>query len=290
MSKSNVLPDMDEPKMKTLGKQLNRSRKASIIYSDKLKDQLNIYNRSVDKAKRSLAGKYQIKSVRLKKHLAQVRGTQKVLHRRREQTFFEDTDEYPYGVYEGEKLDSYRREIDSVIKHKHPRERRLRKVENYMKTAKITGHILDEEDARIQFEMIMRRDHKDGFPREYKDGFHTRFLRREHPLGLTFVQDRQLYTPSPKTTASPLNQSGIKDVFSEESDSVFDGHMTPKSSPTKLHLPPITAGKDFVKYNVKQPSKFSLPNLQIRRATKAEIKTKPDPFERLNNRRATTFI
>ena len=284
---TNVLPDMDEPKMKTLGKQLNRSRKSSIIYHDKLKDQLGIYTRSVDKAKRSLAGKHQINSVRLKKHLAQVRGTQKVLHRKREQTFYEDSDEYPYGVYEGEKLDSYRREIDEIIKHKHPKERRMRKVDKYMKTAKITGHILDEEDARIQFEMIMRKD--------LKDGYASRFLRREHPLGMTFVQDRQTRTPSsPRPTASPFTQTVSKDIFSEESGSVFEGNITPNSSPTRLQLPPITAGKDFVKYNMKQPSKFSLPNLQIRRSTKADIKANlkplPSTFERLGKRRATTFI
>ena len=281
----NVLPDMDEPKMKTLGKQLNRSRKSSIIYSDKLKDQLDIYNRSLDRAKKSLAGKYQINSIRLKKHLVQVRGTQKCLRRRREQTFYEDSDEFPFGVYEGEKLATYRREIENIIQDKHPKQRRQRKVDQFMRTGRITGRILDDEDARIQFETIMTRKHKEGLA--------SSLLRREDPLGMTFLRDTLIHAPSPRAVASPRDLNSPRELLSNDSGSVFDGHITPASSPSKLTLPPIQAGKDFMKYSNKQSSKFSLPNLHIRRATKGTLITerpKPEYIERLSKRRATTFI
>ena len=251
-----------------------------------MKDQLNIYNKSMEKAKRSLAGKYQVNSIKLKRHLANVRGTQKCLRRRREQTFFEDSDEFPYGIYEGEKLSSYKYEIENIIQHKHPKERRLRKVEQYMRTGKVTGRILDEEDARIQFETLMRKDYK-------KEKISSSLIRKEHPLGMTFLRSRKPYTSSPRLMASPQDNKSSRGLFSAESDSVFDGTLTPKSSPTKLTLPPITAGKDFVKYSKKQPTKISLPNLQMRRATKAAIVpegVKNNYAERFNKRRATTFV
>lgn len=283
---ANVLPDIDEPKMKILGKQLNRNRKASIIYSDKVKDQLDVYNRSMEKAKRSLAGKYQVNSVRLKRHLAHVRGTQKCLRRRREQTFFEESEEFPFGIYEGEKLSSYRHEVENIIQHQHPRERRLRKVEQHMKTGKFTGRILDVEDARIQFEMLMTKDYSK------KGELSSSLIRREHPLGITFLKETQTYTPSPRTMATPRDNNSSRGLDSAESGSVF-GHATPRLSPTKLSLPPITAGKDFVKYNRKQSGKFSLPNLNIRRATKAAILPeglKNNYTEKFKKRRASTFI
>ena len=287
---ANVLPDIDEPKMKTLGKQLNRSRKSSMIYHDKMKDQLNIYTRSMEKAKRSLAGKYQVNSIKLKKNLAYNRGTQKCLRRRREQTFYEDSEEYPYGIYEGEKLSSYRHEVENIIQHKHPKERRLRKVEQYMRTGKVTGRILDEEDARIQFETLMRKDYN----REGISSVASGLIRREHPLGMTFLGDKGPYTSSPRMfAASPQDNKSSRGLYSAESDSVFDGHLSPKSSPSKLALPPITAGKSFVKYSKKQPAKFSLPNLHIRRATKAAILpegVKNNYADRYNKRRATTFV
>ena len=301
---ANVLPDIDEPKMRTLGKQLNRSRKASIIYHDKMKDQLDIYSKSMEKAKRSLAGKYQVNSIKLKKNLAFTRGTQKILRRRREQTFWEDSEEYPYGIYEGEKLSSYRHEVENIIQHRHPKERRLRKVEQYMRTGKVTGRILDEEDARSQFETLMSKDYN-------KEKISSSLIRREHPLGMTFLKDKALHTssprmvasprivasprmvPSPRMVASPMDNKSSRGLYSAESESVFDGHLTPKSSPSKLTLPPITAGKNFVKYSKKQPTKFSLPNLQIRRATKANILpegVKNNYSERFSKRRATTFV
>ena len=180
----NVLPDMDGPRLKALGKQLNRSRKSSLIGIGKDKQKLDVYVKSLNKEKRSLDGKYHVRGTRLKKSLANVRGTQKVLKARKEQSFWEDSEEYPYGVYEGESLDSYRREIEQVINDKHPRLRRMRKVEDYMKTGRIMGRIMDNDDARDEFNEIM------------VNGRRKRNIRRENPLTRTFLQHTCQYRRS----------------------------------------------------------------------------------------------
>lgn len=180
----NVLPDMDEPRLKALGKQLNRNRKSSLISTGKDKQNLDVYVKSLNKEKRSLDGKYSIRGMRLKKSLANVRGTQKVLKSKREQSFWEDSDEYPYGVYEGESIDSYRRQIEHVIEDKHPRLRRMRKVENHLKTGRSTGKILGNDEARRQFNEIMKHGRRKGY------------LNRENPLTKTFLQHTSQYARS----------------------------------------------------------------------------------------------
>lgn len=173
----NVLPDMDEPRLKTLGKQLNRNRKSSLINTGKDKQDLDVYVKSLNKEKKSLNGKYYVRGLRLKKSLANVRGTQKVLKSRREQSFWEDSDEYPYGVYEGESLESYRRQIDHVIQEKHPKKRRMRKVEKHLESGRNTGKILDNDLVKDQFNEIMVHGRRQ-----------KRRLHRENPLTKTFLQ------------------------------------------------------------------------------------------------------
>lgn len=305
----NVLPDMDEPRLKALGKQLNRSRKASIINTDKLKDRFDVYVKSLNKAQKSLDGKYNIRSTRLKKNLARVRGTQKVLKARREQSFWEDSEEYPYGVYEGEKLDSLRREVDNVIERKHPKYRRQRKVEQHLRNGKAMGKILDDEDAKMHFNEIMTKDRK------------SQSLQRENPLTRTFfhraVPNRiEAFLGSIHGTKTTKHERDTDERWKEKNDTkrqtsdrkremVHNNHagqmktenrsrrgespadsglctpsefseedvFTVESSPAKLNLPPITAKKDFVssKPNKEQSSFTRLPDLRIRRATKGDI-------------------
>ncbi|XP_045188075.1 uncharacterized protein LOC123545831 [Mercenaria mercenaria] len=322
----NVLPDMDEPRLKALGKQLNRNRKSSIISTGKMKDNLDVYVKSLNKAQKSLDGKFHVRSTRLKKNLARVRGTQKVLKSRREQSFWEDSEEYPYGVYNGEKLDSLRREVDNVIERKHPKYRRQKKVEQHLRDGKSMGKILEEDDAKMQFNMIMSKDRKNPY------------LKRENPLTRTFFHravpnrieafldnlqvakkvqhERQNVekldiTTSKKQSENDLVQHSrtpnlrVEQLRLNDIESPNDsGVCTPSEyseedvftapSPVHFSLPPITAKKEFVTKNrLKEKSNLTLPNLSVRRATKGDISainTDRMKNDRLKSRRATTFM
>jgi hypothetical protein len=321
---ANVLPDMDEPRLKALGKQLNRSRKASIISNGKVKDNLDVYVKSLNKAQKSLDGKYNLKSSRLKKNLARVRGTQKVLKSRREQTFWEDSDEYPYGIYEGEKLDSLRREVDNVIELKHPKHRRQKKVEYNLREGKNMGKLLDEEDAKMQFNMIMSNDRKNPYLQR-ENALTRTFFHRAVPNKIeAFLDDLQVAKKiqhrrsqietldekrSKKRPENNLEQpAGLRnELHLHDIGSPYDsGVCTPsefseedvfkESSREHQHysLPPITARKEVVtKKGLKEKSNLTLPNLSVRRATKGDIlsmsrdQLKTDRFK---SRRATTFM
>ncbi|KAL3873372.1 hypothetical protein ACJMK2_036501 [Sinanodonta woodiana] len=114
----------------------------------------------MDKEIKSLDYKHMLLTLRLKKKLAYVRGIQKSLRKQREHKFAEDSKEFPFGVYGGRPLYSYRYEVDQIIQDKHPRIRRLKQVERYMANGRICGRIIDEEDAKRQFQMIMDDHHK----------------------------------------------------------------------------------------------------------------------------------
>lgn len=318
---ANVLPDMDEPRLKALGKQLNRSRKASIICNDKIKDNLDVYVKSLNKAQKSLDGKYNLKSSRLKKNLARVRGTQKVLKSRREQTFWEDSEEYPYGIYEGEKLDSLRREVDNVIERKHPKYRRQKKVDYNLREGKNLGKLLNEEDAKMQFNMIMSKDRK--YPYFQRENALTRtFFHKAVPNKIeTFLEDlhvaKKIQHSRPniekldekrnkKRSGNEQSTALRKELHLPELGSPYDsGVCTPSEfsdgdvfketpSPQQVSLPAITARREVVtKRGVKEKSNLTLPNLNVRRATKGDIMSLSRDklkMDRLKSRRATTFI
>lgn len=244
----NVLPDMDEPRLKCLGKQLNRNRKSSLINTGKEKQKLDVYVKTLNKEKRSLDGKYSVRGLRLKKSLARVRGTQKVLHARREQSFWEDSDEYPYGVYEGESLASYRRQVDTIIEQKHPKYRRMRKVENQLKTWRSTGKIIDNQVAREEFDEIM------------KYGRRTHGLRRENPLTQTFISnsiaartgnhmDHLWKDPTMKRNLKLKHLNGLHDADDDLSPihTPTEGKLNDRKAPrdtSRLYSPKTTSDMD----------------------------------------------
>ncbi|KAH3852950.1 hypothetical protein DPMN_095471 [Dreissena polymorpha] len=227
---SNVLPDMDDPRLRSLGKQLNRNRKTSLIKTDTVKQHLDVYVKSLHKEQRRFNGKFDVKSMRLKRNLVQARGTQKVLQARREQSFWEDNDDYPYGVYEGESLASYRRQVEAVIEDKHPRNRRKKKVTRQLEKGKVTGRIIDDEQAREQFDQIM------------DFGRRTGFIQRENPLTRTFlntdcmtrtVKSEQFWKDPKK-----FSKMRFKPQY-ESNDSLLKQHYTNLESKTDPKVSPI---------------------------------------------------
>ncbi|KAK3597435.1 hypothetical protein CHS0354_040176 [Potamilus streckersoni] len=196
---ANTLPDLQEPRFRALDKQLTRNRKGNIIYNTITKGQLQILEKNVDKEIKSLDYKHMLLTLRLTKKLAYVRGIQKSLKKQRERRFVEDSADLPFGVYGGRPLYSYRYEVDQIIKDKHPRVRRLKQVERYMANGKIRGRIIDEDDAKRQFKMIMDDFHK---PRPTP--------RRESPLHGFTTKISRLKSDETMLSCYAMSSSGLK--------------------------------------------------------------------------------
>ncbi|KAL4238324.1 hypothetical protein ACF0H5_003035 [Mactra antiquata] len=323
MSAINALPDMDEPRLRALGKQLNRNRKASLISTGRSKDKLDVYVKSLNKEQRTLDGKFRKNSVRLKHSLAHVRGTQKVLRARREQSFWEDSDEYPFGVYQGENLDSYRREIENVIESKHPKTRRKKKVEYNLNMGKVRGKIMNDEEAKHHFNYIMSKDRKkDNMNRDHTltRPFYARsvpdkiadFYKRINPCLSSRMEDCHSMSSSPADSLHRLKTPNsnrtrvekLKGLDSNDSSRVCSpsdvkvGSVVTTGSQNKhVNLPPIAPKKEHIsnKSSDSIPRQY-LPHLNIRRATKGDLTTLKGTkkeimtFDRLKARRATTLL
>ena len=302
----NVLPDMDEPRMKYLGNQLNRSRKSSLIMHDKMKSTLDTYVKSVNNSEKREHGKYQLKGMRLKKKLARVRGTQKVLKSKREASFMKPADyEFPFGVYEGENLDSYRREIDDIIKKRHPKYRRQKEVEQHLRNGMLNGRLIDTSTAKMEFEEIMTRGYRTKVNR-------NPLLRRENPLTQTFFHnprknydyfgrgnEAEIYTPigkrgnltpgTPRTGGTPgtPRTPDERGIHSRASD-------TKSVESNVVTLPALTVSKEFLQSRNRPKTKLMLPNLGIRRATKCSAMNDQiylnTNWSQLKGRRASTFM
>lgn len=320
----NVLPDMDEPRLKVLCKQLNRSRKANIISRDYLGERCDVYVKSLNKAQRSLDWKFNTKSTRLKKNLARVRGTQKVLRSRREQSFWEDSEEFPYGLYEGEKLDSLKREVDNVIEQKHPKYRRQKKVQQHLRAGRTMGMILDDADARGQFNTIMSKDRNSQFHIRENPLTHAyfhmvkpnkieAFLNNLNAAKKVQNKNKKQMFDKPRSDASIKNEANAKRNQVVQTDRVhnprveklkreserflltesgvytpnnFSDDVYPPSKHALFNLPPITSKR------CKEQSKLTFPDLTIRRLIKGDVARSKDQtkLEALKGRRATTFV
>jgi len=189
----NVLPDLDSRRMRVLGKNLNRNRKLSLIHKDKQNSNLDVYVKSINKAEKGLDVKHQAKKTHLKRNLVYKKSTQKVLRTRRQSTFIEDTDELPFGIYEGESLNSYRREIDEIVKKKDPKLIRQMKVEKFLKRERTRGTLLGPDEAREQFEEIMEL------------GKRRQSLLGASPLSQTFLNlNAEKHETRRKSTLNPI--------------------------------------------------------------------------------------
>ncbi|XP_005100993.1 uncharacterized protein LOC101845934 [Aplysia californica] len=223
------LPALSDPRLTSLQKQSKRIRKGTTILNDKLRAQRDISNKVVDKNKASDGYRSWQKSMPYKHSLAEIRGIQKCLKKRRESATLDPEMTPRNGIYDGLSLDSMRLEVDKVIQEKNPRERRLRKVERIKNNGYRDGRIVDYNYSMAKFSDVLHR------PKGIERG--------ERPVS-SFDAYEQLTASSRsplQTTRSPALTPG-----SPSAQQTSMGYSPVSDSPPHFRLPPIQARRSTI--------------------------------------------
>ncbi|GFO30219.1 hypothetical protein PoB_005672400 [Plakobranchus ocellatus] len=256
------LPALSDPRLIILQKQSKRMRKGIAIKNDKLRAHRDRVGRMEDKYKMSDQFRAWQRTLPYKHSLAEIRGLQKCLKKRRESSTLEpppavpaqppsdSADEGAYdslfsstppppaqpaptfpknGVYDGATLDSMRRDVEQIIREKNPRERRLRKVEKIKSNGLVDGRILDPELAMTRFTTLINRPK--GIQRNERDvscRLSLDYAFKDRAIG----GGARVFSP---TCSTPSSQGALS----------IAGSPAP-GSPAQFRLPPIQARRSTV--------------------------------------------
>ncbi|KAK6182776.1 hypothetical protein SNE40_010386 [Patella caerulea] len=155
MDQSILLPKLNNPRLKEVGRQQNLSRKRVTITNDKLKKTYLRLNCNLQREARVQNYLNWQQSVAYKKSLVEHKGLQVCLRRKREYTKSLPT--FQNGVYNGMKLDAMKSEVKRVIWEQHPRTRRMREVEKTKQLWKKNGNIVDYNKTLQSLDAIIKR-------------------------------------------------------------------------------------------------------------------------------------
>ena len=148
------LPALSDPRLALLQKQSKRIRKGTTILNDRLKAKKDKSNKVVDRHKASESFRSWQRSMPLKHSLAEIRGIQKCLQRRRESSTLDPETTLRNGVYDGVSLDAMKPDVEKIIQDKNPAVRRQRKVERLKNDKR---RIVDFDSSMAKFSDVMER-------------------------------------------------------------------------------------------------------------------------------------
>lgn len=215
------LPALSDQRLIVLQKQSRRMRKSITILNDKLKTKQQRVERMVEKNKASDQFRRWQHTMPYKNSLAEIRGLQKCLKKRRESSTLDPEFTPRNGVYDGETLDSMKGEVHSLIQERNPRERRLRKVERFKNNGYRDGRIVDYDTSMAKFsEMISR-------PKcLYRDETHLQVKYSRPSSAFDLLRNRGTTPETPSTSC--------------------DEAAEPPDSPPRFRLPPIQARRSTI--------------------------------------------
>ncbi|XP_071081160.1 uncharacterized protein [Haliotis cracherodii] len=158
MENLSQIPTLGDQRLCHIHRKVSRARKNIIVHNEKIKMRSDIFAKSIDRHKQTEDFLGWQRSLPVKRSLMEKRGLQKCLRRKREAASLTNHQKLLFGMYEGEDLTSFRPEIQSIIDRMHPRERRLRKVEQMKVEGKATGRLVDYNQSLDKFHTLME-DH-----------------------------------------------------------------------------------------------------------------------------------
>ncbi|ESO84660.1 hypothetical protein LOTGIDRAFT_168524 [Lottia gigantea] len=155
MDQQVLLPKLNNPRLKEVGKQRNLCHKRLTITNDKLKKIHLKLDHCLQRESEVENYSYWKRSMTYKKSLLEHKGLQVCLNRRRTKSLMSPT--FQNGVYNGMKIDDMKLDVRNVIMENHPRTKRLREVENTKKLWKLNGNIVDYNKSLQTLDAIMKR-------------------------------------------------------------------------------------------------------------------------------------
>ncbi|XP_046556934.1 uncharacterized protein LOC124266176 [Haliotis rubra] len=247
---------MDEGRYGQVRRQEDRHRKFVCIINDILKTKTDVYESCLSREKYETSFKYVKNAMTVRRALVRQKVLQKCLEMRRRRT-----DGGVFGRYNGASLHSMSRDVESYIASKHPKVRRLQKVQKLLKDSVDSGAILDTEAMNGKVEEFFRKrienlENRKTTRHSVKDGtVDNGGTETEGRVSIQTVKGKVQ-----KLKVTPLPELKVKDKlidldtsdqrFIREIVSPSQGDTNPfvlKRRPT-LVLPPITPSKALVQY------------------------------------------
>lgn len=150
---------MDEGRLLYVKRVVKMRQKLCAAVNDKIRDKLRVLTESLEKNKRSTSFRRQQQTVGLKWSFTKTQGLLKCLT---EDSVCDNEEDSPrtFGRYDGTRLTSYRRQVESDIAYNHPKERRRRKIEGIKNDRERYGMLSDYSKMNDRLESILERPPK----------------------------------------------------------------------------------------------------------------------------------
>ncbi|XP_071096303.1 uncharacterized protein [Haliotis cracherodii] len=248
---------MDEGRYGQVRRLEDRHRKFVCIINDILKTKTDVYESCLSREKYETSFKYVKNAMTVRRALVRQKVLQKCLEMRRRRT-----DGGMFGRYDGASLHSMSRDVESYIASKHPKVRRLQKVQKLLQDSVDSGAILDTDAMNGKVEEFFRK--------RIEDMENKKMTRRAGKPGAVdnagaetrgdASNQMDVKGKIQKVKVTPLPELKVKDKlidldtsdkrFIKEIISSSDTDNNPfvlKRRPT-LVLPPITSSKALAQY------------------------------------------